>query len=171
MVVIPLWQLQEGRDWGWNGQKERGQDDKWSMRATEGQSYGNKEAASFSWLHTGDATPAAPAHWRGVPRRTSDEVKPGRNSVPPSCLFKLPLKYFMRTSFMLRKKALVIPTMETRSRAAVIRVKSLIWFIARLAGGNWAAYFSQHAFAFLHFCSIENILDPIWLTRCCTFMV
>lgn len=37
----------------------------------------------------------------GVPRRTSDEVKTGQNSVPPPCLFKLPLKYFMRAPFML----------------------------------------------------------------------
>lgn len=115
---------------GWNGQKERGQDDKWSMRAAEGRCYGNKEAASFSWLHTGDATPAAPAHWRGGSEEDKHEVKTGQNSVPPSCLFKLPLKYFMQTPFMLWKKALVIPTMETRSRAAVIHVKSLIWFIA-----------------------------------------
>lgn len=41
----------------------------------------------------------------GVPRRTSDEVKTGQDSVPPPCLFKLPLKYFTRTPFMLWKKS------------------------------------------------------------------
>lgn len=41
----------------------------------------------------------------GVPRRTRDGVKTGQHSLPPSCFFKLPLKYFMGTPFMLRKKA------------------------------------------------------------------
>lgn len=161
MVIIPLWQLQEGRDRGWNGQKETEQDDKWSVWATEGQrvmAIKRQQASVGSTL----MTPLPPLLLNGGdgPRRTSDEVKTGQNSVPPSCLFRLALKYFMLTPLMLWQKALVIPRMETSSWAAAIHVKSLILFIAHLAGGNGAAYFSQHA-VFLHFCSIENILDPI----------
>lgn len=94
----------------------------------------------------------------GVPRRTRDGVKTGQNSVPPR-LFKLPLEYFMQTPFMLWKKGASGSHKgdSFMSCSNSCKIADLIYRTSR----SGAAYFSQRAFSFLLFCSIENILDPV----------